>query len=117
MKIDYIKVGDYYLPNLVLSPEATNYPIGKYGRLKLNYLKNNRKSEYTIMFMNGTLNRYLYDIDIACKNRINVIISQLVKQENITEDLKINNQLEWIGKMNSIKNRAEEIIFNELICV
>ena len=57
MKIDYIKIGDYYLPNLVLSPEATNYPIGKYGIMKLNYLKNNKKAEYTIMFMNGTLNR------------------------------------------------------------
>ena len=115
--IKYIKQGDYYLPNLVLAPENTNYTIGKYGRIKLNYLKNNKKAEYTILFMNGKLNRYLHEIDIACEDRIKTIISQLVKQENITEELKATNQMEWVGKMNSIKNRAEEIIFNELIYV
>ena len=115
--IEYIKHGDYYLRNLVLYPEYTNYTIGKYGRMKLNYLKNNKKAEYTILFMNGKLNRYLYEIDIACEERIKTIISQLVKQENVTEELKATNQMEWVGKMNSIKNRAEEIIFNELIYV
>lgn len=115
--IEYIKQGDYYLPNLVLAPEDTNYSIGKYGKMKLNYLKNNKKAEYTILFMNGKLNRYLHEIDIACEDRIKTIISQLVKQENVTEELKGTNQMEWVGKMNSIKNRAEEIIFNELIYV
>ena len=115
--IKYIKQGDYYLPNLVLAPENTNYTIGKYGRIKLNYLKNNKKAEYTILFMNGKLNRYLHEIDIACEDRIQTIISQIVKQENVTEELKATNQMEWVGKMNSIKNRAEEIIFNELIYV
>ena len=115
--IKYIKQGDYYLPNLVLAPENTNYTIGKYGRIKLNYLKNNKKAEYTILFMNGKLNRYLHEIDIACEDRIQTIISQLVKQENVTEELKATNQREWVGKMNSIKNRAEEIIFNELFYV
>ncbi len=115
--IEYIKQGDYYLPNLVLAQEDTNYTIGKYGRMKLNYLKNNKKAEYTILFMNGKLNRYLHEIDIACEDRIKTIISQLVKQENVTEELKVTNQMEWVGKMNSIKNRAEEIIFNELIYV
>lgn len=115
--IEYIKQGDYYLPNLVLAPEDTNYKIGKYGRMKLNYLKNNKKAKYTILFMDGKLNRYLHEIDIACEERIKTIISQLVKQENVTEELKETNQIEWVGKMNSIKNRAEEIIFNELIYV
>lgn len=115
--IEYIKQGNYYLPNLVLAQEDTNYAIGKYGRMKLNYLKNNKKAEYTILSMDGKLNRYLHEIDIACKDRIKTIISQLVKQENITEELKATNQIEWVGKMNSIKNRAEEIIFNELIYV
>ena len=115
--IEYIKQGDYYLPNLVLAPENTNYTIGKYGRIKLNYLKNNKKAEYTILSMDGKLNRYLHEIDIACEDRIKTIISQLVKQENVTEELKATNQMEWVGKMNSIKNRAEEIIFNELIYV
>ncbi len=114
-KIEYVRCGDYYLPNLKLSVEDTNYSIGKYGRMKLNYLKNNKKAEYTILLMEGKLNRYLHEIDIAVSHRVKTIISQLVKQENVTEELKINNQLEWVGKMNSIKNRAEEIAFNELI--
>ena len=113
--IEYIKQGDYYLPNLVLGSEDTNYKIGKYGRMKLNYLKTYKKAEYTILFMEGKLNRYLYEVDIACEKRIRTIISQLVKQENVTEELKANNQMEWVRCMNSIKNRAEEIILNEFI--
>ena len=115
--IEYIKQGDYYLPNLVLAPEETNYKIGKYGRMKLNYLKTYKKAEYTILFMDGKLNRYLHEIDVACENRVNTIISQLVKQENVTEELKATNQIELVKCMNSIKNRAEEIIFNEIIYV
>lgn len=113
--IEYIKQGDYYLPNLVIGSEDTNYKIGKYGRMKLNYLKNNKKSEYTILLMDGKLNKYLHEIDIACEERIRTIISQLVKQDNVTEELKTANQMEWDRCMNSIKNRAEEIILNELI--
>ena len=67
--------------------------------------------------MDGKLNRYLHEIDVACENRVNTIISQLVKQENVTEELKATNQIEWVKCMNSIKNRAEEIIFNEIIYV
>ena len=115
--IEYIKQGNYYLSNLVLAQEDTYYAIGKYGRMKLNYLKNNKKAEYTILSMDGKLNRYLHEIDIACEDRIKTIISQLVKQENITEELKATNQMEWVCRTNSIKNRAEEIIFNELIYV
>jgi hypothetical protein len=98
--IEYIKQGDYYLPNLVLAPEETNYKIGKYGKMKLNYLKNNKKAEYTILFMDGKLNRYLHEIDVACENRIKTIISQLIKKENITEELKATNQMEWVRSMN-----------------
>ena len=115
--IEYIRRGDYYLPNLILVPEPTNYIIRKYGRMKLNYLKNYKKAEYTILFMDTKLNQYLHDIDVACEDRINTIISQLVKQENVTEVLKANNQIEWVCKMNSIKIRAEEIVLNELIYV
>ena len=83
----------------------------------MNYLKNNKKAEYTILFMNSKLNRYLHKIDIACEERIKTIISQLVKKENVAEELKATNQIEWVGKMNSIKNRAEEIVLNEIIYV
>ena len=115
--IEYIKQGNYYMPNLVLAPEETNYKIGKYGKMKLNYLRNHRKAEYTILFMESRLNRYLHEIDIACEERVKTIISQLVKQENVTEELKAINQMEWVGKMNSIRNRAEEIALNEIIYV
>ena len=103
------------MPNLVLNSEDTNYKIGKYGRMKLNYLKNNKKSEYTILLMDGKLNNYILEIDIACEERIRTIISQQVVNENVTEELKANNQMEWVRCMNSVKNRAEEIILNELI--
>ena len=115
--IEYIKQGDYYLPNLILAPEETNYKIGKYGRLKLNYLKNNKKAEYSILLIESKLNRYLHEIDIASEDMLKSIISQLMKQENVTEELKSTNQMEWVQAMNNIKNRAEEIILKELIYV
>ena len=73
--IEYIKQGDYYLPNLVLDPEETNYTIGKYGRMKLNYLKNHKKAEYIILFMDGKLNRYLqtilcYNPPVNCRSSL-----------------------------------------------
>ena len=115
--IEYIKQGDYYLPNLILAPEETNYKIGKYGRLKLNYLKNNKKVEYSILLIESKLNRYLHEIDIASEDMLKSIISQLMKQENVTEELKSTNQMEWVQAMNNIKNRAEEIVLKELIYV
>ena len=115
--IEYIKQGDYYLPNLILAPEETNYKIGKYGRLKLNYLKNNKKVEYSILLIESKLNRYLHEIDIVSEDMLKSIISQLMKQENVTEELKSTNQMEWVQAMNNIKNRAEEIILKELIYV
>ena len=115
--IEYIKQGDYYLPNLILAPEETNYKIGKYGRLKLNYLKNNKKVEYSILLIENKLNRYLHEIDIVSEDMLKSIISQLMKQEDVTEELKSTNQMEWVQAMNNIKNRAEEIILKELICV
>ena len=115
--IEYIKQGDYYLPNLILAPEETNYKIGKYGRLKLNYLKNNKKVEYSILLIESKLNRYLHEIDIASEDMLKSIISQLMKQENVTEELKSTNQMECVQAMNNIKNRAEEIILKELIYV
>ena len=115
--IEYIKQGDYYLPNLILAPEETNYKIGKYGRIKLNYLKNHKKAEYSILLIENKLNRYLHEIDIASEDMLKSIISQLMKQENVTEELKSANQMEWVQAMNNIKNRAEEIILKELIYV
>ena len=116
MKIDYRKCGDYYIPNLVIS-NTKNYELGKYGRMRLNYLKTQKKAEYTILLMEDKLSKHLQEIDKTAPNIYKMLMKQLAEQENITEKLKAINQLDWVGKMNSIKNRAEEIIFNELIYV
>ena len=115
--IEYIKQGDYYLPNLVLDPEETNYTIGKYGRMKLNYLKNHKKGEYELLKISCALRKHLIEIDIQAKEKIKLLIGQLKEGENISEDLKDTNPLEWVGLMNNIKNRAEEIVLKELIYV
>ncbi len=114
--IEYTKVGDYYLPNLVLAQEE-KVILNKYGRARLRYLKENKKAEYMIMFTKGTLNKHLKEIQETAQERLDFMINELVKKENITEELKRNNQLAWVGAMNSIKNIAEEIIYNELIYV
>ena len=116
MKIDYRKCGDYYIPNLVIS-NTKNFKLGKYGKMRLNYLKTQKKAEYSILLMEDKLSEHLQEIDKTATNRYNLLMKQFAEQENITEELKAINQLEWVGKMNSIKNRAEEIIFNELIYV
>lgn len=116
-KIEYIRVGDYYIPNLTLPKPRRTGNIGKYGRLKLNYMKKHNIPEYTEMLLNNELNSYLLDLEDECKNQIETLIKQMAEKENITEELKANNQLEWVGKMNSIKQSAEEIILNELIYV
>ncbi len=113
--IEYTKVGDYYMPNLVLEKEKIN--LNKYGRARLNFLKENRKAEYTIMFVNGTLNKHLKETQKIAEQRIDTIIEELKKKNNLTEEMKNTNQLYWVGMMNNFKNKAEEIIYKELIYV
>lgn len=112
--IEYRLVGDYYLPNLVLEQEE-KIILNKYGRARLKFLKENKKAEYTIMLMNGTLNKHLKEIQEIATERIDIVVEQLKKKSNITEDMKNTNQLYWVGMMNSFKNTAEEIVLNELI--
>ena len=114
--IEYTKVGDYFMPNLVLEKEE-KIILNKYGRMRLKFLKENRKAEYTIMFMNGTLNKHLKEIQETAQARVDIIIEQLKQQSNLTEKMKNTNQLYWVGMMNSLKNTAEEIVLNELIYV
>lgn len=115
--ITYHKEGDYYIPDLYLEKEdyKNDYHVGKYGNLRLRYLKKHKKAEYTIMFMDNRLRRHIVDIDIEANSRLNTLIEQFKIKENITEELKAKNQLEWVQAMNNIKNRAEEIIYSELI--
>lgn len=114
--IEYRLVGDYYVPNLILKKEE-KIILNKYGRARLKFLKENRKAEYTIMFINGTLNKHLKEIQETALQRVEVIIEQLKEKNHLTEEMKNTDQLYWVGMMNNFKNTAEEIVLNELIYV
>lgn len=115
--IEYTKVGDFYLPNIALPKPRRTGNIGKYGRLRLQYLEEHHKAECMLMRINNELISHLLDIEDECRLRVESLVEQMAKKENVTEELKANNQLEWIQKMNNIKNRAEEIAYNEIIYV
>ena len=117
MELEYRKCGDYYIPNLVAPENMKNFKIGKYGNLRLRYLKEHKKAEYTILLMDNKLQKHLMDIDKTASKRFDLVMKQFKEKENITEELKATNQMEWVCRMNNIKNRSEEIIFNELIYV
>ena len=112
---NYTKVGDYLLPNLVLD-ETERRHIGKYGRLRKRYLKEHRRALYTNLLLTGKLDQHLTEIDEACEDRMELIARQMAKREGVTEALKAVDQIEWLRRMNSIRNRAEEIVLNELVC-
>ena len=111
--IEYILVGDYYIPNMIL-PEETR-PIGTWGRLHRDYLKEHRPIQYTNLVTEGTLWTYLAELNEQAQERLARIIEQMKEPEGVTEALKAADQLAWVRAMNSIRNRAEEIILRELI--
>ena len=110
----YTKVGDYLLPNLVLDATERRR-IGKYGRLRKRYLKEHRRALYTNLLLTGKLDQHLTEIDEACEDRMELIARQMAKREGVTEALKAADQMEWVRRMNSIRNRAEEIVLHELV--
>lgn len=113
--IEYRLVGDYYLPNIALPKSRRTGNIGKYGRLKLKYLEEHHRVEVMLMRVNNELTSHLLDIEDECKSRVGQLVKQMAEKENITEELKANNQMLWVQSMNNIKNRAEEIAYNEII--
>lgn len=114
--IEYHLEGDYYTPNLAM-PKQEKIILNKYGRMRLKYLKEHKKADYTIMLMDGTLNAHLKEMQEIADNRVQQIISELKAKSNLTEDMKNTDVLYWIGTMNYIKAQAEEIVFSELIYV
>lgn len=115
MKLTYTTTPEgYRIPYLTL-PDEPEYKIGRFGLMRRYYLKNHRKVLFTNLLMSGKLNEHLFEIDQAANNRFWPIINQIAKAEGVTEELKANNQMEWVGRMNNIRNRAEEIIRDELI--
>ena len=115
-KITYHEEGDYLIPDLYL-PKQPEGHIGKYGRLRLNYLKNFDIPFYTELLISGTLKQHLLDIDNDASNKVSLLIKNFAKAENVNELLKEHHQMEWVQAMNSFKNKAEEIVLNEIIYV
>lgn len=112
--IEYHLDGDYYIPSLAMSKQE-KITLNKYGRMRLKYLKEHKKADYTIMLMNGTLSTHLKEIQETADNRVQQIISELRAKSNLTEDMKNTDMLYWVGTMNVITAQAEEIVFSELI--
>ena len=114
--IEYHLEGDYYIPNLTM-PNQEKITLNKYGRMRLNYLKEHKKADYSIMLLDGTLNSHLKEIQETATTRVEQIIKQLKEKSNLTEEMKNTDQLYWVGMMNNFKNQAEEVVFKELIYV
>lgn len=116
MNISYTKQGDYLLPNLILK-DKEQYNIGKYGLLRLEYIKKEKLGLYFDLLVNDTLNECLHDIDTIVMDNVENLIKEFAEKVNVNEKLKQDNQILWISKMNNIKNIAEEIILKEYIYV
>ena len=112
--IEYTLVGDYYIPNIALPEE--NRPIGRWGRLHRDYLEQHHPIRFNDLVLSGQLWTYLADLNEQAQERLFLIIEQMKASEGVTEGLKAADQLAWVGAMNSIRNRAEEIILREMIC-
>lgn len=111
--MEYVLVGDYYIPDLKLPNEER--PIGKYGRMHREYLKEHNSMMFNDLVLDGQLWTYLADLNEQAENRLQFIIKQMQETENVTDELKEQNQMAWVQAMNNIYNRAEEIVIHELV--
>ena len=113
MEITYQRKGDYLFPNLVIENDPVSY--GKYGMLRKSFLKENKRNWYQSMMLSGRLENYLQEIDEQANERMELTVSQMVKTEGLTEQLKADDPMTWVARMNNIRSRAEEIVLAELI--
>ena len=113
-KLNYIRCGDYYIPDIRL-PEETR-PIGRWGRMHRDYIKEHNPIRFNDLCLSGELWTYLADLNEQAQNRLELIIEQMKAAQGVTEGMKQHDQMAWVGAMNSIRNRAEEIILREMIC-
>ena len=114
MELTYHWEGDYLIPDLE-APE--NPKVGKYGMLRRDYLRNHRKTDYDLMWIRGTLNAHLEEIDRQAKEMVDRMVSDMAKAEGVNEALKARDQMAWVGAINNIRDRAEEIVYRELIYI
>ena len=112
--ISYSLIGDYYLPDFVIN-DSEQHVIGRFGRERLNYLQNHRKLIYINLLTSGKLNNHLHEIDETAHDRIELITRQIASYEGVTEELKADDMMLWVQKMNNIRNRVIEMIRDELI--
>ena len=112
-RLEYLQIGDYFIPDLKLPQE--NRSIGKYGRMHRDYLQEHNPIKFDDLVLEGRLWTYLADLDEQAQNRLQLIISQMQEAESVDAELKENNQIAWVQAMNSIHNRAEEIVLHELV--
>lgn len=114
MELTYTERNGVMYPDLAL-PEQTNYPIGKYGRMRLEYLKKYRRGTYTTLLTSCTLNQHLYETEQEAKRQIDFTLSRMVKERGITEELKTADPLKWVQEMNNAKQSAEEIVMSNYL--
>ena len=115
MEIQYIRVGDYYIPDLTLPEESR--PIGKWGRMHREYLREHKPIQYNCLLLSGKLSTYIADQNEQAQDRLDRMIDQMMVSEGITEALKASDPMEWVQHMNNIRARAEETVREELIFV
>ena len=110
--LDYTLCGDYYLPDLDVEP---GYPLGKYGMMRMQYLKEHRPGLYTRLLLSCKLNDDLHQADLQAQHLLDTMIPQMARDARVTEKLKMTDQLRWVGMMNAIKSQVEEIIWSEIV--
>ena len=115
--LDYTMVNGYYLPNLTVAAPTEQHPTGRWGRVHKRYLKEHHPIRYNQLLLSGELGSYLSKLDKQAEEQLALTVRQMQEAEGVTEALKAADQLEWVRRMNSIRNRAEEIIKSELIFV
>ena len=112
--IEYVKSGDYYIPNLTV-PDDKTYNIGKYGRMHAKFIKENRPTVYSMKMLNGTWLAYLEEIDTSAKGMIDKVIKDMAVKQGVTEELKAKDQMAWVGAMNNIRHSAEEFVLRDFV--
>ena len=111
--LSYTLHGDYYLPDLVINEEETTY--GKYGIMRKQFLKEHRSVKYQYLVLTGKLTEHLNQVDKEAREKVEMLMEQMAEQWGVTEELKMQNQIEWVRRMNNIKNVAEEMVLLEII--
>ena len=114
MELTYTKHGDYYIPDLDI-PAQEKVSVNRYGQMHGNYLKKNNRTAYNELLFSGRLNQYLAEIGEQAEKMFSLLTAQYVATENVTEEMKASDQMGWVRAMNSIRNRAEEVVLSELV--